>query len=122
MVDRLMAIPRGQNHILPVRYCRDSGVVTSADKYCSLMETLKLHKGHGKRYDFVEAKRKRDKEKQLESVQPGRPLLRLPDDSFSLMQIVESVYLRNIYPKNIGKSSYPAVPGMQGGGDHIADI
>lgn len=47
--------------------CRESWVVTSADKYCSLMETLKLHKGHGKRYDFVEAKRKRDKEKQLES-------------------------------------------------------
>ena len=45
--------------------CRESWVVTSADKYCSLMETLKLHRGHGKRYDFVEAKWKHDKEKQL---------------------------------------------------------
>ena len=47
--------------------CRESWVVTGADKYCSLMETLKLHKGHGKRYDFAAAKRKRDKEKQLGS-------------------------------------------------------
>lgn len=29
--------------------CRESWVVTSADKYCSLMETLGFHKGHGKR-------------------------------------------------------------------------
>ena len=29
--------------------CREAWVVTSADKYCSLMETLGLHKGHGKR-------------------------------------------------------------------------
>ena len=28
--------------------CREAWVVTAADKYCSLMETLKLHKGHGK--------------------------------------------------------------------------
>ena len=28
--------------------CREAWVVTSADKYCSLMETLKIHKGHGK--------------------------------------------------------------------------
>lgn len=47
--------------------CRESWVVTGADKYCSLMETLKLHKGHGKRYDFAAAKRKRDKERQLGS-------------------------------------------------------
>ena len=29
--------------------CREAWVVTTADKYCSLMETLKLHKGHGKK-------------------------------------------------------------------------
>lgn len=29
--------------------CRESWVVTSADKYCSLMETLGFHKGHGRR-------------------------------------------------------------------------
>lgn len=29
--------------------CREAWVVTGADKYCSLMETLGLHKGHGKR-------------------------------------------------------------------------
>ena len=27
--------------------CREAWVVTAADKYCSLMETLGLHKGHG---------------------------------------------------------------------------
>lgn len=29
--------------------CREAWVVTGADKYCSLMETLGFHKGHGKR-------------------------------------------------------------------------
>lgn len=29
--------------------CREAWVVTAADKYCSLMETMKLHKGHGAR-------------------------------------------------------------------------
>ena len=29
--------------------CREAWVVTAADKYCSLMETLGLHKGHGAR-------------------------------------------------------------------------
>jgi hypothetical protein len=82
-----MAIPRGQNHILPVRYCRDSGQDAAGTP---------IHQKKGL----------------FRAVQPGRPLLRLPDDSFSLMQIVESVYLRNIYPKNIGKSFYPAVPFM----------
>lgn len=33
--------------VVPPRY-REAWVVTSADKYCSLMETLGLHKGHGK--------------------------------------------------------------------------
>lgn len=27
--------------------CREAWVVTCADKWCSLMETLKIHKGHG---------------------------------------------------------------------------
>ena len=27
--------------------CREAWVVTAADKYCSLMETMGLHKGHG---------------------------------------------------------------------------
>ena len=29
--------------------CREAWVVTAADKYCSLMETMGAHKGHGKR-------------------------------------------------------------------------
>lgn len=28
--------------------CREAWIVTTADKWCSLMETLRLHKGHGK--------------------------------------------------------------------------
>ena len=27
--------------------CREAWVVTAADKYCSVMETVRLHKGHG---------------------------------------------------------------------------
>lgn len=29
--------------------CREAWVVTAADKYCSLLETLRIHKGKGKR-------------------------------------------------------------------------
>ena len=29
--------------------CREAWVVTAADKYCSLMETVGIHKGHGRR-------------------------------------------------------------------------
>lgn len=29
--------------------CREAWIVTTADKYCALLETMKLHKGHGKR-------------------------------------------------------------------------
>lgn len=29
--------------------CREAWVVTAADKYCSLMETVGVHKGHGER-------------------------------------------------------------------------
>lgn len=29
--------------------CREAWVVTAADKYCSLLETVGIHKGHGKR-------------------------------------------------------------------------
>lgn len=32
--------------------CREAWVVSVADKYCSLMETLKLHQGHGKHKTF----------------------------------------------------------------------
>lgn len=35
--------------IVPPR-CREAWLVTTADKYCSLLETLKLHKGRIKRY------------------------------------------------------------------------
>lgn len=34
--------------IMPPIY-RESWVVTAADKYCSFMETVRMHKGHGKR-------------------------------------------------------------------------
>lgn len=29
--------------------CREAWIVTAADKYCSLLETVGLHKGHGRR-------------------------------------------------------------------------
>lgn len=29
--------------------CREAWIVTTADKWCSLMETMRLHKGHGRR-------------------------------------------------------------------------
>lgn len=32
--------------VVPPR-CREAWIVTTADKWCSLMETLRLHKGHG---------------------------------------------------------------------------
>lgn len=31
--------------------CREAWIVTSADKWCSLMETLHIHKGHGAQID-----------------------------------------------------------------------
>lgn len=34
--------------VVPPR-CREAWIVTTADKYCSLMETVRLHKGHGKK-------------------------------------------------------------------------
>lgn len=33
--------------VVPPR-CREAWVVTAADKYCSIMETLGVHKGHGR--------------------------------------------------------------------------
>lgn len=38
--------------IAPPMY-REAWVVTAADKYCSLMETVRLHKGHGKRVSIA---------------------------------------------------------------------
>lgn len=38
--------------------CREAWIVTTADKWCSLMETLKLHKGHGA---LIEKLREREK-------------------------------------------------------------
>lgn len=41
-----------QKHMWPLTIvpplCREAWIVTAADKYCSLMETLKLHRGHGR--------------------------------------------------------------------------
>lgn len=34
--------------VVPPR-CREAWIVTTADKYCSLMETVRIHKGHGNR-------------------------------------------------------------------------
>ncbi len=31
--------------------CREAWIVTSADKWCSLMETMHIHKGHGAQWD-----------------------------------------------------------------------
>ncbi len=40
--------------------CREAWIVTAADKYCSLLETVGLHKGHGK---SVAADRKKQRTK-----------------------------------------------------------
>ena len=31
--------------------CREAWIVTAADKYCSFIETVRLHKGHSRRHD-----------------------------------------------------------------------
>lgn len=42
-----------KKHMWPLTFfppmCREAWVVTAADKYCSLLETLHIHKGHAKR-------------------------------------------------------------------------
>lgn len=40
--------------------CREAWIVSAADKYCSFMETVGMHKGHGKRYACVSVKAKTD--------------------------------------------------------------
>lgn len=49
-----------KKHMWPLTFvpplCREAWVVTAADKWCSLMETVHLHKGHG----VMENARKRD--------------------------------------------------------------
>lgn len=41
--------------VVPPR-CREAWIVTTADKYCSLLETMKLHKGHGRYVPYHERK------------------------------------------------------------------
>lgn len=40
-----------KKHMWPLTFvpptCREAWIVTAADKWCSLMETLRIHKGHG---------------------------------------------------------------------------
>ncbi len=40
--------------VVPPR-CREAWIVTAADKYCSLMETLKLHRGHGRHLAAIQS-------------------------------------------------------------------
>ncbi len=37
--------------------CREAWIVTAADKWCSLMETIHLHRGHGKILEKLEKRR-----------------------------------------------------------------
>ena len=41
--------------VVPPR-CREGWIVTTADKWCSLLETVHIHQGHGKKIDFNENK------------------------------------------------------------------
>ncbi len=41
--------------------CREAWIVTTADKYCSLLETVGLHKGHGRRHRYKPVERARVK-------------------------------------------------------------
>lgn len=41
--------------------CREAWIVTTADKYCSLLETVGLHKGHGRRHMYKRGERARVK-------------------------------------------------------------
>lgn len=43
--------------------CREAWIVTAADKWCSLMETIHLHKGHGAILQKLKEYRQRENEK-----------------------------------------------------------
>lgn len=50
--------------------CREAWIVTTADKYCSLLETMRLKKGHGKRAE--EAASAQPSEKKVKMQYQGR--------------------------------------------------
>lgn len=51
--------------------CREAWIVTTADKWCSLLETFSIHRGHGKLLKKLEEQEARRQPEQLKQSRPS---------------------------------------------------